>query len=148
MCSVIGRVSVSMGILAGRWEIGRPRAHEGKPRCGESRRAARTCLRRQAPPCATRNAHSRTRSLGCAKAHPYNVLLEVQAKSEDAGGCGVEEQQITGGGDDDLAYDDGACAGNPSGQILGEPVRTVERPDRSEERRVGKECRSRWSPYH
>ena len=22
------------------------------------------------------------------------------------------------------------------------------RPDRSEERRVGKECRSRWSPYH
>src|SRR2546425_13127084 len=23
-----------------------------------------------------------------------------------------------------------------------------ERPERSEERRVGKECRSRWSPYH
>src|SRR5256885_13658387 len=23
-----------------------------------------------------------------------------------------------------------------------------ELPDRSEERRVGKECRSRWSPYH
>src|SRR5258708_32794032 len=23
-----------------------------------------------------------------------------------------------------------------------------EAPDRSEERRVGKECRSRWSPYH
>ena len=22
------------------------------------------------------------------------------------------------------------------------------RPNRSEERRVGKECRSRWSPYH
>ena len=22
------------------------------------------------------------------------------------------------------------------------------RPQRSEERRVGKECRSRWSPYH
>src|SRR5258706_10080986 len=22
------------------------------------------------------------------------------------------------------------------------------KPDRSEERRVGKECRSRWSPYH
>ena len=21
-------------------------------------------------------------------------------------------------------------------------------PDRSEERRIGKECRSRWSPYH
>ena len=24
----------------------------------------------------------------------------------------------------------------------------IERSDRSEERRVGKECRSRWSPYH
>ena len=24
----------------------------------------------------------------------------------------------------------------------------IEREDRSEERRVGKECRSRWSPYH
>src|SRR2546425_12263867 len=24
----------------------------------------------------------------------------------------------------------------------------VSLPDRSEERRVGKECRSRWSPYH
>ena len=24
----------------------------------------------------------------------------------------------------------------------------IESPDRSEERRVGKECRSRWSPYH
>ena len=23
-----------------------------------------------------------------------------------------------------------------------------EKPERSEERRVGKECRSRWSPYH
>src|SRR5258708_5737662 len=27
-------------------------------------------------------------------------------------------------------------------------VDTVSRPNRSEERRVGKECRSRWSPYH
>src|SRR2546422_11481655 len=26
--------------------------------------------------------------------------------------------------------------------------RRLRRPDRSEERRVGKECRSRWSPYH
>src|SRR5260370_27216723 len=27
-------------------------------------------------------------------------------------------------------------------------VEVAEVPDRSEERRVGKECRSRWSPYH
>src|SRR5258707_4798628 len=25
---------------------------------------------------------------------------------------------------------------------------TIRKPGRSEERRVGKECRSRWSPYH
>ena len=24
----------------------------------------------------------------------------------------------------------------------------ISQPERSEERRVGKECRSRWSPYH
>ena len=28
------------------------------------------------------------------------------------------------------------------------PMHTIIRIDRSEERRVGKECRSRWSPYH
>ena len=27
-------------------------------------------------------------------------------------------------------------------------VREINRVGRSEERRVGKECRSRWSPYH
>jgi len=33
----------------------------------------------------------------------------------------------------------------------GRPVEEVQRElglERSEERRVGKECRSRWSPYH
>src|SRR5256885_5589341 len=29
-----------------------------------------------------------------------------------------------------------------------EAARSLEGPQRSEERRVGKECRSRWSPYH
>ena len=28
------------------------------------------------------------------------------------------------------------------------PQKTIEKFKRSEERRVGKECRSRWSPYH
>ena len=36
--------------------------------------------------------------------------------------------------------------------MTGPPVTEVEciciQDDRSEERRVGKECRSRWSPYH
>ena len=30
----------------------------------------------------------------------------------------------------------------------GENVKLYKSPERSEERRVGKECRSRWSPYH
>ena len=36
--------------------------------------------------------------------------------------------------------------------VTAERIRTIigqlGLPDRSEERRVGKECRSRWSPYH
>src|SRR5258706_16271787 len=32
--------------------------------------------------------------------------------------------------------------------ILREEMRLLDKPTRSEERRVGKECRSRWSPYH
>src|SRR2546425_10976721 len=45
------------------------------------------------------------------------------------------------------AQDDGRTLLDATDQIsrhaLGQPVRS-----RSEERRVGKECRSRWSPYH
>src|SRR6266498_2706676 len=36
-------------------------------------------------------------------------------------------------------------------ELSGEPRKQAKRPHRearSEERRVGKECRSRWSPYH
>ena len=35
---------------------------------------------------------------------------------------------------------------NVANQIAAGEV--IQRPVRSEERRVGKECRSRWSPYH
>src|SRR3712207_17446 len=31
---------------------------------------------------------------------------------------------------------------------MGLPLRQISEHARSEERRVGKECRSRWSPYH
>ncbi len=34
------------------------------------------------------------------------------------------------------------------GVYLGRPVEGWGYKKRSEERRVGKECRSRWSPYH
>ena len=38
-----------------------------------------------------------------------------------------------------LSHESEAC-------IVCHPMNTLD--DRSEERRVGKECRSRWSPYH
>ena len=34
------------------------------------------------------------------------------------------------------------------GLLVGDVASAVEELKRSEERRVGKECRSRWSPYH
>src|SRR3712207_9114924 len=39
---------------------------------------------------------------------------------------------------------------DPSVETVMKGAKVMEefQPDRSEERRVGKECRSRWSPYH
>src|SRR3712207_7074488 len=34
------------------------------------------------------------------------------------------------------------------GEVQGQQMSMTDRDARSEERRVGKECRSRWSPYH
>ena len=42
----------------------------------------------------------------------------------------------------------GAQASTKLENIKGESVSTDNNNVRSEERRVGKECRSRWSPYH
>ena len=44
----------------------------------------------------------------------------------------------------DVAKEAGVSLGTVSKVINGIPVGD----ERSEERRVGKECRSRWSPYH
>src|SRR3712207_9511968 len=38
--------------------------------------------------------------------------------------------------------------GTPTTEAAGQPTHETGTPPRSEERRVGKECRSRWSPYH
>ena len=45
---------------------------------------------------------------------------------------------------------EGAGASRPLGgrEVVGPLVASALRRSRSEERRVGKECRSRWSPYH
>src|SRR5712672_2479400 len=103
MCSVIRGASVSRGILAGR-----------------SGNCFGAACERKFFQCTQVPAHSknprRTR-VGCAEAHPYNslpgALLEVEAEAEDAGGSGVEDEQIVGGGDYDFANGGGTCAGNP-----------------------------------
>ena len=45
------------------------------------------------------------------------------------------------------AYSD-TCTDADSNGICDNPVNVSSGLERSEERRVGKECRSRWSPYH
>src|SRR5258708_14804722 len=45
---------------------------------------------------------------------------------------------------DFLSARDGEVVGLPDAEVL----RIASEAARSEERRVGKECRSRWSPYH
>ena len=40
------------------------------------------------------------------------------------------------------------CTGQPLRSDIANIVEWMLNEDRSEERRVGKECRSRWSPYH
>ena len=59
---------------------------------------------------------------------------------------------------DEIVMDENAVLGPVDPQLGQEPAASILRvleqkdkneiDDRSEERRVGKECRSRWSPYH
>ena len=58
----------------------------------------------------------------------------------------VGDWMVVGGGPVPamIAFLLGAIALVPIGAVFGELTAAI----RSEERRVGKECRSRWSPYH
>src|ERR1035441_2655081 len=46
------------------------------------------------------------------------------------------------------SYDSGERGGLQTSPIIVDGVLYAYTPQKSEERRVGKECRSRWSPYH
>src|SRR3712207_7600797 len=73
----------------------------------------------------------------CLLSAGFRVILSVVRKGmRDRG-----EEPDTGGATPSTGKFPCACAAAPTGG--GGPARR-----RSEERRVGKECRSRWSPYH
>src|SRR5688572_30298756 len=72
-------------------------------------------------------------------------------------GCGRLENVLEGSAvrNDDLRLGGRGAGGHPivsrlAAETIGGSLdeRFRREPDRSEERRVGKECRSRWSPYH
>src|SRR3712207_9510925 len=72
----------------------------------------------------------------CALPISHLALLMCVALAVSA--CGEREQSSSGG-----------ATAEPASPTLGSTISTVVTgASRSEERRVGKECRSRWSPYH
>src|SRR2546429_7355253 len=62
----------------------------------------------------------------------------LNSRSGPSVSCEVASASVLAGGSFDSLPGSPVCNG-PSATAL---------PPRSEERRVGKECRSRWSPYH
>ena len=69
-------------------------------------------------------------------------------------GAGPKANQVIHGVNADIADGEFIVIVGPSGcgkstllRIIA-GLEEISKDDRSEERRVGKECRSRWSPYH
>src|SRR2546429_8878433 len=69
----------------------------------------------------------------------HETAVRHPRRSREDGGPGAQQR-------DEAANEDGRGAVPPKEVTRALEVRFVE--VRSEERRVGKECRSRWSPYH
>ena len=69
-----------------------------------------------------------------ARIRALETKLFNQAVIDQLIGCATEEEciQVL----EEKGWGDQETSGDPEGML------------RSEERRVGKECRSRWSPYH
>ena len=72
-------------------------------------------------------------------------LIFLGLRHENAGGGSPGQSQTTDGDTQSQAQQDITATLAVCGDIMSHLPQTN---DRSEERRVGKECRSRWSPYH
>src|SRR2546430_17693451 len=87
---------------------------------------------------------------------PLLVQLAEPAVGGSQRGALLERAGVAGRGDGALVHGEGGVtlAGPLVGArqqvqpAYGAAILVVPGPIRSEERRVGKECRSRWSPYH
>src|ERR1022692_5343797 len=79
----------------------------------------------------------------------YDPEQLVCRSESPARALGVKSEQLLTQGkifeDDILAGPE--CTNHPAEEVP-EPYDHAQNLTRSEERRVGKECRSRWSPYH
>ena len=71
-------------------------------------------------------------AIGASAAEPTTVDV--------SGGTGTSSVSLS-------STSDGTLDGDPAATKMNVTIPTI-LPIRSEERRVGKECRSRWSPYH
>src|SRR2546430_17731041 len=80
---------------------------------------------------------------GRAEAEGSPLLLDERAEAD-----GETDGDLVEGDVHDPAEQRDALAELDDGHRVGRVGREGARRDRSEERRVGKECRSRWSPYH
>ena len=72
-------------------------------------------------------------------------LARFKAVIEDANTLAIVVQRLTDG---ETLKEIAAAWQIPYGRLAQWIIEDRERSSRSEERRVGKECRSRWSPYH
>ena len=102
-----------------------------------------TVIQRMQPESAIKIAYQETRYLELME-QPWKASGYLYALAPDVL---IKEQQqpvreIMGANDDKMFYYD------PVNDVRHHGLMTPDDPIRSEERRVGKECRCRWSPYH
>ena len=94
----------------------------------------------------TANAHSFVPRVTLGAAEVDATVIDLMAEVKSEGSVALQRHALAFDGVEvhDIRVSAAALKGALSG--LEKPVKAA--LERSEERRVGKECRSRWSPYH